>query len=144
METAEFSRARGKGGLGAGRAGMKVYFGGAIAGGRQNAAIYRVIVDHLESTGHDVLTKHVARADVLTWEQARTPQEVYERDMAWLRQCDVVVAEVTSPSLGVGYEIAEALHLGKPVLCIVVLAYASEAELLSAVDAFLERTPRAG
>jgi CheY-like chemotaxis protein len=142
---------------------MKVYFGGAIAGGRQNAAIYRVIVDHLESTGHDVLTKHVARADVLTWEQARTPQEVYERDMAWLRQCDVVVAEVTSPSLGVGYEIAEALHLGKPVLCIyrdgtaltklltgntkpgiVVLAYASEAELLSAVDAFLERTPRAG
>jgi glycosyltransferase involved in cell wall biosynthesis len=142
---------------------MKVYFGGAIAGGRQNAAIYRVIVDHLESTGHDVLTKHVARADVLTWEQARTPQEVYERDMAWLRQCDAVVAEVTSPSLGVGYEIAEALHLGKPVLCIyrdgtaltklltgntkpgiVVLAYASEAELLSAVDAFLERTPRAG
>lgn len=140
---------------------MRIYFCGSIAGGRQNAAVYRVIVEHLEAMGHDVLTKHVARPDVLTWEEAKSPQEVYARDMAWLHQCDAVVAEVTSPSLGVGYEIAEALHLGKPVLCvyhegivlttllagntepgIVVLAYASEAMMLSAVDAFLERTQR--
>jgi nucleoside 2-deoxyribosyltransferase len=105
----------------------------------------------------------VARPDVLTWEQTKTPREVYARDMAWLRQCDAVVAEVTSPSLGVGYEIAEALHLGKPVLCvyregtsltklltgntepgIVVLAYTSGAELLSVVDAFLEKTAKVG
>jgi nucleoside 2-deoxyribosyltransferase len=137
---------------------MKIYFCGSIAGGRQNAAVYRAIVDHLEAMSHEVLTRHVARPDVLNWEQTRTPQEVYARDMAWLHQCDVVVAEVTSPSLGVGYEIAEALHLGKPVLCvyregivltklltgntesgIVVLAYASEAMMLNVVDAFLER-----
>ena len=142
---------------------MKIYFCGSIAGGRQNAAVYCVIVDHLEAMGHDVLTKHVARPDVLNWEEAKTPQEVYARDMAWLRQCDAVVAEVTSPSLGVGYEIAEALHLAKPVLCvyregtvltklltgnteprIVVLAYRSEAAMLSAVDSFLERTQRVG
>jgi 2'-deoxynucleoside 5'-phosphate N-hydrolase len=137
---------------------MRIYFCGAIAGGRQNAAVYRIIVDHLEATGHDVLTKHVARPDVLTWERAKTPQEVYARDMAWLRQCDAVVAEVTSPSLGVGYEIATALHLGKPVLCvyregialtklltgntepgIVVMGYFSEAMMLGAVDSFLDQ-----
>lgn len=142
---------------------MKIYFCGSIAGGRQNAAVYGVIVDHLESLGHEVLTKHVARPDVLTWEQAKTPQEVYARDMAWLRQCDAVVAEVTSPSLGVGYEIAEALHLRKPVLCvyregtaltklltgnaepgIVALVYTSDAVVLSAVDAFLERIGKMG
>ena len=44
-----------------------------------------------------------------------TPRQVYERDMAWLAECEAVVAEVTTPSLGVGYEIAEALHLRKPV-----------------------------
>jgi hypothetical protein len=140
---------------------MRIYFGGSIAGGRQNAAVYSLIVDHLEAMGHQVLTKHVARPDVLIWEQTKTPQEVYERDMDWLGQCDALVAEVTSPSLGVGYEIAQALHLRKPVLCvyregtdltklltgntdpgIIVLAYRSDAAMLSAVDAFLERTQR--
>jgi len=45
------------------------------------------------------------------------PIEVFNRDMAWIRGCDAVVAEVSSPSHGVGYEIAYALSLGKPVLC---------------------------
>lgn len=38
--------------------------------------------------------------------------------MIWLEQCDIVVAEVTTPSLGVGYEIATARHLGKQILCL--------------------------
>ncbi len=140
---------------------MKIYFCGSIAGGRQSAAVYPVIVDHLEASGHSVLTKHVARPDVLRWEDVKTPQEVFGRDMAWLRECDAVVAEVTAPSLGVGYEIAEALHLRKPVLCvyregvnltklltgntepgIAVLAYTSEAAMLGSIDAFLERVRR--
>ena len=142
---------------------MRVYFCGSIAGGRQSAAVYPVIVDHMEAAGHVVLTKHVARPDVLTWEEAKTPQEVFARDMAWLRECQVVVAEVTAPSLGVGYEIAEALHLRKPVLCvyrhgvnltklltgntepgIVVLSYVTEEALLGAVDEFLEGVSREG
>jgi len=38
--------------------------------------------------------------------------------MAWLEETDVVVAEVTGPSLGVGYEIGIAETLGKPILCL--------------------------
>lgn len=140
---------------------MKIYFCGSIAGGRQSAAVYPVIVDHLEAGGHTVLTKHVARPDVLRWEDASTPQQVFIRDMVWLRECDAVVAEVTAPSLGVGYEIAEALHLRKPVLCvyreginltklltgntepgIAVLPYASEAVMLVAIDSFLSGISR--
>lgn len=33
---------------------------------------------------------------------------IYEQDTAWLRECDVVVAECTQVSLGVGYELAYA------------------------------------
>ena len=40
---------------------------------------------------------------------------IYDRDMTWLRQSDLVVAECTCPSLGVGYELASAEHLGIPV-----------------------------
>jgi len=47
-----------------------------------------------------------------------TPQEIYERDTAWIRACEVLVAEVSTPSHGVGYEVAYALSLNKPVLCV--------------------------
>ncbi len=43
---------------------------------------------------------------------------IYNRDMDWLRSCDVVVAEVTQPSLGVGYEIAMAEAMKKKVICL--------------------------
>lgn len=38
--------------------------------------------------------------------------------MEWLKSCDLVVAEVTVSSLGVGYELGWAVALGKPVLCL--------------------------
>jgi hypothetical protein len=36
---------------------------------------------------------------------------IYERDMMWLDACDAMVAEVSSVSHGVGYEIAYAHHV---------------------------------
>ncbi len=47
-----------------------------------------------------------------------SPREVYDRDMDWIRGCDVLMAEVSVPSHGVGYEIGFALGEGKPVLCL--------------------------
>jgi hypothetical protein len=32
------------------------------------------------------------------------PQAVYQRDMEWLRECDILVAEVSGSSFGMGYE----------------------------------------
>jgi len=51
-------------------------------------------------------------------EKKLTDTEILERDMQWLSQAHVVVAEVTQPSLGVGFEIARAVTLNKPVLCL--------------------------
>jgi len=44
--------------------------------------------------------------------------EIFERDMEWLSQAHVVIAEVTQPSLTIGFEIARAITLDKPVLCL--------------------------
>ena len=44
--------------------------------------------------------------------------QIHARDMTWLEECDAVVAEVTTPSLGVGYELGRAEKLGKPILCL--------------------------
>ena len=97
---------------------MKIYFSCSLTGGRKDEAIYGVLVDHLQAQGHAVLTAHLARPEVMTLEQTVDPGEVYARDVAWMRAADVLVAEVSTPSHGVGYEIAYILGLGKPVLCL--------------------------
>jgi nucleoside 2-deoxyribosyltransferase len=51
-------------------------------------------------------------------EAALSPGAVYSRDVAWIRECDLLIAEVSVPSHGVGYEIGFALGVGKPVLAL--------------------------
>jgi nucleoside 2-deoxyribosyltransferase len=97
---------------------MKIYFAGSIRGGRDDAALYRRIIALLSEYG-EVLTEHVGSEGLTpTGEDTLSDEDVYARDMAWLAQVDVVVAEVTTPSHGVGYEIAQAEAMNKPLLCI--------------------------
>jgi len=136
---------------------MKIYFSCSLTGGRQDEAAYGAIVDHLLAAGHEVLTAHLARPEVMELEQVVEPREVYQRDMEWIRECDALVAEVSTPSHGVGYEIAYALERGRPVLCCArrgarvskmltgndspglrLIVYEGKGEALNAVDVFLK------
>jgi nucleoside 2-deoxyribosyltransferase len=47
-----------------------------------------------------------------------TDRFIHNRDLDWLLSADVVVAEVTAISMGVGYEIGRAVAAGKKVLCL--------------------------
>ena len=96
---------------------MNIYFSCSITGGRKDEDEYGEIVRYLISLGHEVPTSHLANSEVRAEEAAIDPEEVYERDIAWVRDCDVLIAETSTPSHGVGYEIAEAVNTGKPVLC---------------------------
>lgn len=62
------------------------------------------IVDLLVELGHEVLTRHLIRQDAWQADRFISPQEVYRRDMTWLKQCDVFVAEVSGSSFGLGFE----------------------------------------
>jgi nucleoside 2-deoxyribosyltransferase len=97
---------------------MNLYFSCSLTGGRRDQPVYAELVAHLHALGHRVLTAHLASAAV-TAEDGGVPAEaVFERDTAWLRDCDAVIAEVSTPSHGVGFEVAYALERGKPVLCL--------------------------
>ena len=96
---------------------MRIYFSCSITGGRGDQPAYAALVRHLQASGHTVLTAHLASADLQGQEGGMDPETVYQRDTAWVRECDAVIAEVSTPSHGVGYEIAYALERGKPVLC---------------------------
>ncbi len=99
----------------------RVYFCGAIRGGRQLQARYARLIAALHSAGWTVLTPHVGDPDVRTPEgsSGRSSAEIVRRDMAALAEADLVVAEVTVPSLGVGMELAIALARGLPVVALV-------------------------
>lgn len=97
---------------------MNIYFACSITGGREDEPVYQQIVAALQSVGHTVPTALLAGSNVLELEVIVDPVEVYTRDTEWIDGCDLLVAEVSTPSHGVGYEIGYALHQGTPVLCL--------------------------
>lgn len=97
---------------------MKIYFAGSIRGGREDAALYLEIINYLKNFG-EVLTEHVGDASLTSFGENETKDEfIHDRDMDWLVSSDIVVAEVTQPSLGVGYELGRAIEKGKKVICL--------------------------
>ena len=97
---------------------MNIYFACSITGGREFESVYQEFTDILLSDGHEVPTSHLAGSNVMALERVIEPREVYERDVAWICACDALIAEVSVPSHGVGYEIGFALEQSKPVLCL--------------------------
>jgi nucleoside 2-deoxyribosyltransferase len=140
---------------------MNIYFSCSITGGRQDQQVYHAIVELLLEAGHQVPTAHLSRADVMEKETTIDPAEVYHRDVNWVLGCDALIAEVSTPSHGVGYEIALALLKQKPVLCcyqhtrrvskmitgndsptLTLCAYHSLEDLLPAITVFLQKIGR--
>lgn len=90
----------------------KIYFAGSIRGGRVDASLYRRLIEFMQQTDI-VLTEHIGNAGLNVLESA-LDGEIYARDTALIGECDILIAECTCPSLGVGYELAFAEKLGKP------------------------------
>jgi 2'-deoxynucleoside 5'-phosphate N-hydrolase len=100
------------------RGSPKIFLSGSIRGGRQLLETYRLMYDTIEETGAEVLCWHVADPELEKVEMEMTEEEIYSRDMGLLVKSDALIAEVTVPSTGVGYEICRALVKGIPVLCL--------------------------
>jgi nucleoside 2-deoxyribosyltransferase len=67
----------------------------------------------LHQRGHRVLTTHLLSVNVQAEDALKGADFVFQRDMKWLEECDVVIAEVSGASLGVGFEIGYTLGKGK-------------------------------
>jgi nucleoside 2-deoxyribosyltransferase len=97
---------------------MKIYFACSITGGRQDEPIYQKIVRYLLDLDYEVPTAVIAEAGIEEIDAASDPNEIYQRDVNWIEESHLLIAEVSTPSHGVGYEIGYALDLRKPVLCL--------------------------
>jgi nucleoside 2-deoxyribosyltransferase len=97
---------------------MKIYFACSISGGRKDEKAYQYLVRVLEEMGMEVPTAHIAETGIEIIDGQENPRDIYQRDVNWIEESDLLVAEVSTPSHGVGYEIGYALFLGKPVICL--------------------------
>ncbi len=97
---------------------MRIFFAGSIRSGRSMLFEYKKIVALLKSMGHTIVSEHVASSKLEEAERALTEEEIFRSDIRFIDECDCLVAEVTVPSTGVGYEICYAVMSGKRVLCL--------------------------
>ena len=118
---------------------LTIYFAGAISGGRGDVAHYREIIAALEADGHRVLAGAVAAENVGADGERLESQAIFDRDLAWIAEADAIVAEVSMPSTGVGYEIATARYRFEiPVICLYRPAYTKRCTAMVSGDTGIE------
>ena len=97
---------------------MKIYFAGSIRGGRDLQPIYKECINLLKDYG-TVLSEHVGEEELNAHGETEIEMaNIHDRELGRVAVCDVVVAEVTLPSLGVGYIVANARRWGKRVIAL--------------------------
>jgi len=134
----------------------EIYFACSIRGGRDDADTYAKIVTHIKKSA--IVLSEIFADGKLTADGMNKPsEEIWKNDIDWVKQADGLIAEVSNPSLGVGYEIAYAENIGKPILAlyrnqddkklsamidgapgVTVCRYSDMSDAYSAIDKFLE------
>jgi nucleoside 2-deoxyribosyltransferase len=101
---------------------MRIYLACTVRGERGGVLAGRAICRRLQEHGHEVLTTHLLEDDVDRAEAELTEEQVYRRDLDWLSRCDLLVAEASGSSYGVGFEvgylIGRARHTGQRVFLV--------------------------
>lgn len=98
--------------------GMRVYFTASLRGKKVFGGNYKAIVEQLKKLGHTVYGDHILKneAAVAEVQSKEEIEKVYRDLLKLIKLADVVVAEISSPSVSVGHEITEALEMSKPVI----------------------------
>jgi nucleoside 2-deoxyribosyltransferase len=96
---------------------VKIYISGSIYGGREKVETYKKLISNLETYG-EVFDKQIAEEKVIENEQFQNDEEIFLELEKNLKSVDVLFAEITIPSLGVGYELGLADALNKKIIAI--------------------------
>ena len=95
---------------------MIIYCAGPIRGNKTYQENYSEIVEIVNSLGHTALSEVSSKFHSSI---PLSPKQIYARDLKWLDGSKLMIAEVSGPSLGVGFEISYALFVKKiPVLAV--------------------------
>ena len=105
---------------------MTIYLACTVRGDRGAVASLRSLVTSLEHAGHTILTKHLLEDNVERAESALTERAVYDRDIQWLEACDILIADASGSSFGVGLEVGYVLGRSDRTNQQVILLYRAD------------------
>jgi nucleoside 2-deoxyribosyltransferase len=105
---------------------VTIYLACTVRGDRTAVAPLKILAASLERAGHTIVTKHLLDDSVDAAESALTERAVYERDIAWLDACDVLVADASGSSFGVGFEVGYVLGRSDRTNQRVILLYQAD------------------
>lgn len=95
---------------------MIIYCAGPIRGDVTYQKFFTKIIDYIESEGHTVLAEFSGKFSSTI---PLTDKQTYKRDLKWIDGSKLMIAEISGPSLGVGFEISYAIFQRKlPVLAL--------------------------
>ena len=100
---------------------MKIYFACSIRGEQGGKEEKEMIVKALQDLGHNVLSEEFTKLDINVnqiTEKGSTPKEIYTQDMGWVDESDIIVADVSRISTGMGYEVGWKMAKGGRVLAL--------------------------
>ena len=98
---------------------MKIYYASSIRGTQSEDLSIKdgIFIEQLRRFGivlNENLTKE-RRSDKMP---IFSDKEIHDRQFQWIKEADIIIAEVTNPSLGVGYVIGRGVDLNKKILCL--------------------------
>jgi hypothetical protein len=97
---------------------MTAYFTASVAAKQKYLEQYLKIIQDLQAMKVRVIYEHIIESSEETI-RLHTKEERYsfhDKVEKWIQSCDFMVVETSHPSISVGYEIAHALRIGKPIL----------------------------
>lgn len=99
---------------------MKVFFSASISGRDSFEENYKAIVDDLKVRGYRVQSDHVLGVDKKKLSDVSDKYRIdyYKKLVKWISESDLIVAEVTQPSISIGHEVSLALEKGKNVIAL--------------------------
>lgn len=100
---------------------MRIYFSATITDNDDLRDVYNETIKHLSEHGHKVFeygSHKLSPQDILTQDDTMM-SSVYKELDKFMRSADVYIADISLPSVGIGYEISQAISLKKPVLALI-------------------------
>ena len=99
---------------------VEIYFGCSMRGGFNLVSQddLRRLQLSVKDLGHQLVTEHQTSPTFEQDESPHTNVQIHDRDYNYLVKAKIGIFEISNPSLGVGGEISDMIHLGRPVLCL--------------------------
>ena len=102
-----------------------------IQGVRENEKVYKTIMNILSNLNYNVVNKkEISEVPSKSDFSSLNAFDIYRHDIELLKKSEVFIAEISNPSLGVGYEICEAEKRKLPIVYIYNSNYKSNVSLM--------------